>query len=70
MKKSGQKSFTLAKEKLNKMENKTKNTFIAMGIVFMGSGVVFISTLNKIVGFGALALGIVYLAVGILGQKK
>lgn len=44
--------------------------FIPIGIIFMGAGVVFMTTVNPGVGLGLTGVGIAFLVIGIRKQKK
>ncbi|MBN2279191.1 MAG: hypothetical protein JXQ65_01280 [Candidatus Marinimicrobia bacterium] len=46
-------------------KQKNYREFILIGLCFLGSGIVFLSTVSRGVGFGLIAVGITYLGIGI-----
>lgn len=44
--------------------------FIPIGITFMGAGVTFLATINPGVGAGLIAVGIVFLVVGVRKSRQ
>ena len=52
------------------MKKEKINPMFPLGIVFIGAGVVFTTSINVAVGIPLLALGTVYLVIGIKNEKK
>ncbi len=52
-----------------KKQESTIKTFVLIGITFIGTGVVFITSVNSGIGVGMIGIGMVWIIIGIKKQK-
>lgn len=59
-------------EEIKEQEKKQINyqAFFAIGVVFMGAGVVFLSNINAGLGAGLIVLGAVWMIIGAKNKDK
>ena len=55
---------------MKKKQKINYNAFLPIGIVFMGAGVVFMTSVNFGVGIGLLVLGLAYIIISLTKRKK
>lgn len=54
----------------NQEQKPNYKAFIPIGIVFMGAGVTFLTTINPGVGAAMIAVGIVFLVIGVRKSRQ
>ena len=52
------------------MKKPNYQVIFAVGIIFMGTGVVFMSSVNPGLGAAFMGLGVVYIIIGAINKKK
>ena len=57
------------KKKAKRKEENNPNFLISMGFVFLGAGVVFLTTLDEVVGILAIIVGIIYIGLWAKNRK-
>ena len=60
----------LKKKKEGKMGEPNYQVFFVLGILWMPIGIVFMMTINLVIGVAFLGLGISYLAIGLANRDK
>ncbi len=55
---------------MNESKKPNYKAFIPVGITFLGTGVVFITAVNTVIGLGLIGVGIAFIAVGIKNKNK
>ncbi|MBK5245514.1 MAG: hypothetical protein JJE18_11010 [Eubacteriaceae bacterium] len=49
---------------------KNYKAYIPIGITFLASGIIFISTVNKAVGIGLLGVGMMWIVIGLKKRRE
>ncbi len=50
--------------------NKNYKAFIPIGITFLGAGIIFLITVNNVIGYSLIGVGIMWIAIGLRKRKE